>query len=91
MHIPGISVLTDKKTIPEMLLLLMGPVGAGKTMYCKQFFEDGILDRDCCIYVNSSLTNKQFRTQFSNIENQNLIQNSKFINPYLYKCALSKQ
>ena len=60
-------------------------------MSCKQFFEDGILDRDYCIYVNSSLTNKQFRTQFSNIENQNLIQNSKFINPYLYKCVLSKQ
>jgi KaiC/GvpD/RAD55 family RecA-like ATPase/class 3 adenylate cyclase len=88
MHIPGISFLTDKKTIPEMLLLLIGPIGAGKTMYCKQFFEDGILDRDYCIYVNSSLTNKQFRTQFSNIENQNLIQNSKFINPYLYDCAL---
>jgi hypothetical protein len=74
-----------------MLLLLIGPIGAGKTMYCKQFFEDGILDRDYCIYVSSSLTNKQFRTQFSNIENQKLIQNSKFINPYLYKCALSKQ
>lgn len=91
MHIPGISVLTDKKTLPESLLLLTGPVGAGKTMYCKQFFEDGILDRDYCIYVSSSLTNKQFRTQFSNIENQKLIQNSKFINPYLYNCALSKR
>ena len=74
-----------------MLLLLIGPIGAGKTMYCKQFFEDGILDRDYCIYVSSSLTDKQFRTQFSDIENQKLIQNSKFINPYLYNCALSKQ
>ncbi|MFZ0511314.1 MAG: ATPase domain-containing protein [Candidatus Nitrosopolaris sp.] len=91
MHIPGTSVLTDKKTIPERLLLLTGPIGAGKTMYCKQFFEDGILDRDYCIYVSSSLTNKQFRTQFSNIENLNLIQNSKFINPYLYNSALSNQ
>jgi KaiC/GvpD/RAD55 family RecA-like ATPase len=84
MHIPGTSVLTNKETIPESLLLLTGPIGAGKTMYCRQFFEDGILDRDYCIYVSSSLTNKQFRTQFSNIENLNLIQNSKFINPYLY-------
>jgi KaiC/GvpD/RAD55 family RecA-like ATPase len=91
MHIPGISLLTDKKTIPKSLLLLTGPVGAGKTMYCKQFFEDGILERDYCIYVSSSLTNKQFRTHFSNIENQDLIQNSKFINPYLYRGAISKQ
>ena len=91
MHIPGISLLTDKKTIPKSLLLLTGPVGAGKTMYCKQFFEDGILERDYCIYVSSSLTNKQFRTHFSNIENQDLIQNSKFINPYIDRGALSKQ
>jgi KaiC/GvpD/RAD55 family RecA-like ATPase len=91
MHIPGISFLTEKKTIPERLLLLTGPIGAGKTMYCKQFFEDGILDGDYCIYISSSLTNKQFRTQFSNIENLNLIQNSKFINPYLCNIALGKQ
>ncbi len=90
MHIPGTSVLTEKKTIPERLLLLTGPIGAGKTMYCKQFFEDGILDGDYCIYVSSSLTDKQFRTQFSNIESLNLIQNSKFINPYLYNSALGK-
>jgi KaiC/GvpD/RAD55 family RecA-like ATPase len=91
MHIPCISFLTEKKTIPERLLLLTGPIGAGKTMYCKQFFEDGILDGDYCIYISSSLTNKQFRTQFSNIENLNLIQNSKFINPYLCNIALGKQ
>ena len=82
---------TEKKTIPERLLLLTGPIGEGKTMYCKQFFEDGVFDRDYCIYVDSNLTNKQFRTQFSNIENLNLIQNSKFINPYIYNSALGKQ
>jgi len=91
MHIPGTSVLTGKSTIPERLLLLTGPIGAGKTIYCKQFFEDGIFDRDYCIYISSSLTNKQFREQFSNIENISLIQNSKFINPYLYNIAQGKQ
>jgi archaellum biogenesis ATPase FlaH len=53
-------------------------------MYCRQFLVDGLLDKDYCIYISSSLTDKQFRTQFSNIENLNLIQNSKFINPYLH-------
>ncbi len=84
MQIPGISHLIDKGTIPESLLLLTGPIGAGKSVYCRQFLADGLLDRDFCIYISSTLTNKQFRTQFSNIENLNLIQNSKFINPYLY-------
>ena len=91
MQIPGVSPLTDKGTIPESLLLLTGPIGAGKTMYCRQFLADGLLDRDYCIYVSSSLTNKQFRTQFSNIENLNLIQNSKFINPYLHNGTVGNQ
>ena len=60
-------------------------------MYCRQFLADGLLDRDYCIYVSSSLTDKQFRTQFSNIENLNLIQNSKFINPYLHNDPFDKQ
>ena len=60
-------------------------------MYCRQFLADGLLDRDYCIYVSSSLTDKQFRTQFSNIENLNLIENSKFINPYLHNGPFDKQ
>jgi KaiC/GvpD/RAD55 family RecA-like ATPase len=92
MQIPGISALTGKDALPNSLLLLTGPAGSGKSMYCKQFFEDGILDRDYCIYVSSSLTDKQFRTQFSNnIPNQDLIQNSKFINPYLYNRSLTEK
>ena len=91
MHIPGVSPLTDKGTIPESLLLLTGPIGAGKTMYCRQFLVDGLLDRDYCIYVSSSLTDKQFKTQFSKIENLNLIENSKFINPYLHNGPVGNQ
>lgn len=92
MQIPGISALTGKEAMPNSLLLLTGPAGSGKTMYCKQFFEDGILDRDYCIYVSSSLTNKLFNTQFSkNIPHQDLIQNSKFINPYLYNRSLTEK
>jgi KaiC/GvpD/RAD55 family RecA-like ATPase len=91
MQIPGISDLLDKGVIPESLLLLIGPAGAGKSMYCRQFFSDGLFDGDYCIYVSSSLTNKQFINHFSNIEKLNLIQNSKFINPYLYRSSLDSQ
>jgi KaiC/GvpD/RAD55 family RecA-like ATPase len=84
MQIPGISDLLDKGTIPNSVLLLTGPAGAGKSMYCRQFFTDGLFDGDYCIYVSSNLTDKQFRSQFSNIEKLKLIQNSKYINPYLY-------
>ena len=83
MQLPGISDLIDKENIPESLLLLTGPVGAGKSLYCRQFFADGLLEGDYCIYVSSSLTNKQFRTQLPRIEKLTLIQNSKFINPFL--------
>jgi KaiC/GvpD/RAD55 family RecA-like ATPase len=83
MQIPGISDLLDKGTIPDSVLLLTGPAGAGKSMYCRQFFTDGLFDGDYCIYVSSNLTDKQFRSQFSNIEKSKLIQNSKYINPYL--------
>jgi len=84
MQIPGISDLLDKGAIPDSVLLLTGPAGAGKSMYCRQFFTDGLFDGDYCIYVSSNLTDKQFRSQFSNIEKLKLIQNSKFINPYLH-------
>ncbi|MBV9668192.1 MAG: hypothetical protein JO327_08685 [Nitrososphaeraceae archaeon] len=91
MQIPGISDLLDKGVIPESLLLLIGPAGAGKSMYCRQFFTDGLFDGDYCIYISSSLTNKQFINHFSNIKKLNLIQNSKFINPYLHRSSLDSQ
>lgn len=91
MQIPGISDLLDKGSLPDSLLLLIGPSGAGKSMYCRQFFSDGLFDGDYCIYISSSLTNKQFRNHFSNIETLNLVQNSKFINPYLYHISPNRQ
>ncbi len=91
MRIPGTTALIEKGTIPESVLLLTGPIGSGKTMYCRQFLVDGLLDKDYCIYVSSSLSDKQFRTQFSNIENLNLIENSKFINPYLLNGSVGNQ
>jgi KaiC/GvpD/RAD55 family RecA-like ATPase len=86
MHIPGLTSLIDREeTVPmSILLLLTGPPGVGKTMYCRQFLEDGLIDGDYCIYISSNLTDRQFRSLFSDNEKINLTQNSKFINPYTY-------
>ena len=84
MQFPGISYMAEKATIPESLILVSGPSGSGKSVYCRQFFEDGILGGSYCIYISSSLINKQFRNQFSRIENLTLDKNCMFINPYLY-------
>jgi KaiC/GvpD/RAD55 family RecA-like ATPase len=91
MQIPGISDLVGKGTIPESLLLVTGPSGSGKTIYCRQFFVDGLLEGSYCIYISSSLINKQFRNQFSKIEKLNLDQNSMFINPYLFNTPIDNQ
>src|SRR5918911_1241921 len=84
MQIPGASYIAEKGTIPESLILVSGPSGSGKTLYCRQFFADGILGGRYCIYISSSLINKQFRNQFPKIEKLTLDKNCKFINPYLY-------
>jgi KaiC/GvpD/RAD55 family RecA-like ATPase len=84
MLIPGASYIAEKGTIPESLILVSGPSGSGKTLYCRQFFADGILGGRYCIYISSSLINKQFRNQFPKIEKLTLDKNCKFINPYLY-------
>jgi KaiC/GvpD/RAD55 family RecA-like ATPase/class 3 adenylate cyclase len=78
-QIPGISEFIDG-TISAGLLLLTGPSGAGKTMYCRQFLADGLLNGDYCLLVSSSLTEKQCRDLFSKIDPR-LVKNLKFVNP----------
>src|SRR5215210_6443935 len=86
MQIPGQSNLITKETkIPDSLLLLCGPAGAGKSMYCKQFFVDCLMNGDYCIYISSSLTDRQYRTLFADVDESKLLQGSHFINPYLQK------
>ena len=81
MRIPGISHLVEAGTLPNSVLLLTGPVGAGKTMYCRQFFIDG-LDNDAhCIYVSSTLSENQFKSLFAS--RVDVLEHSKFVNPYL--------
>ena len=83
-QIPGLSSLIDKDRIPYGLLLLYGPIGSGKSVYCRQFFLDGIEEGDYCIYLSSNLTERQYRNIFSNLHESDLSQNAKFINPFRY-------
>jgi KaiC/GvpD/RAD55 family RecA-like ATPase/class 3 adenylate cyclase len=81
--IPGISSLVDKD-IPSGLFLLCGPIGSGKSVYCRQFFLDGIEAGDYCIYVSPNLTENQFRNMFSPIPGSTLSETTKLINPLRY-------
>ena len=83
-QIPGIFELTGKSSsLPPSLFLLVGLAGTGKTMYCRQFFMDGLIHNDYCIYISPSLNEKKFRSLFSMFDLATLDKNSKFINPYM--------
>jgi len=75
----------NRDSIPDSMLLLTGTAGSGKSIYCRQFFLEGINHGDYCIYVSSTLTDKQYRSQFNSISEIDLNNNSKFIIPYYYK------
>ena len=79
----GIADLIDSHEAmpPSLLLLLAGPAGAGKTMYCRQFLVDGLLGGDYCVYASPSLDEQQFKDLFSGIDND-AVRNLTFINPY---------
>jgi KaiC/GvpD/RAD55 family RecA-like ATPase/class 3 adenylate cyclase len=81
--IPGISSLVDKD-IPNGLLLLCGPIGSGKSVYCRQFFLDGIDAGDYCIYLSSNMTENQYQNMFSTVQESTLSETTKFINPLRY-------
>jgi KaiC/GvpD/RAD55 family RecA-like ATPase/class 3 adenylate cyclase len=82
-QIPGIFDLTGKSSIPPSLLLLVGLAGTGKSVYCRQFFLEGILCADYCIYISPIMTEKKFKSLFSKVETAKLDKTSKFINPYM--------
>lgn len=60
--IPGESRLFAGARLPASILLLTGPAGSGKTMYCRQFLKDGLFAGDHCIWVslNPAFTEKEF-------------------------------
>jgi KaiC/GvpD/RAD55 family RecA-like ATPase/class 3 adenylate cyclase len=66
--IPGIY-LPIQRSGPK-ILLLSGPPGAGKTMYCRQFLLEGVVKGDKCVFISTDLSRMQFNALFSNPENK---------------------
>jgi KaiC/GvpD/RAD55 family RecA-like ATPase len=77
--IPGIHL--PFQSIGPKILLLSGPSGVGKTMYCRQFLLEGLLKGDKCIFISTDLSKMQFNALFSNVENKNILDHMEFINP----------
>jgi KaiC/GvpD/RAD55 family RecA-like ATPase len=78
--IPGIYL--PIQSIGPRILLLLGPSGAGKTMYCRQFLLEGLLKGEKCIFISTDLNKMQFNALFSNVlNNENIPHNIGFINP----------
>ena len=50
---PGSKILV-KGEIPSSSILLIGPSGVGKTIFCKHFLFNGLLAEEACIYVNTT-------------------------------------
>jgi KaiC/GvpD/RAD55 family RecA-like ATPase len=57
---PGSRKLV-KGTIPSSSLLLIGPSGVGKTIFCKHFFYNGLLIGEPCIYVTTNETPEEIK------------------------------
>jgi KaiC/GvpD/RAD55 family RecA-like ATPase len=91
LQIPGLHQLTNKETIPDSIFILTGNMGVGKSVYCRDFYLNGLLNGDYCIYVDCLLDFKNFKGLFPEIENEILTHNSLFINPYKIETADSKK
>ena len=77
--IPGIYL--PFQTMGPKILLLSGPSGVGKTMYCRQFLLDGLLKGEKCMFISTDLSRMQFDALFSNVENKNILDRLEYINP----------
>jgi non-specific serine/threonine protein kinase len=62
---PGSSILVKGKIQPSSILLI-GPTGSGKTVFCKHFFFNGLLIGEPCVYVTTSETPKEIESSMKN-------------------------
>jgi len=90
-RIPGLSSLVGQATADKTdsgIILLMSPPGGGKTLFCRQMITDCLQSESRCIYINSSITPKEFENLFNNIAD---LKNLKFLNPYLVPDVINKE
>ncbi len=83
--IPGFSSLVGQAGAEKTdsgIILLMSPPGAGKTLYCRQMILESLENGASCIYINSSMTRKEYQNLFKSVTEEK-IKKSKFLNPYL--------
>lgn len=83
--IPGFSSLVGQAGAEKTdsgIILLMSPPGGGKTLYCRQMVLESLGNGDSCIYINSSMTRKEYQNLFKSITEEK-IKKLKFLNPYL--------
>jgi len=83
LRIPGLSSLLGEATAEKTdsaIILLMSPPGGGKTLFCRQMITDSLESGSMCIYINSSMTRKEYGKLFNNVTDPK-IKNLKFLNP----------
>jgi archaellum biogenesis ATPase FlaH len=83
--IPGFSSLVGQagaKKTDSGIILLMSPPGGGKTLYCRQMILETLENGASCIYINSSMTRKEYQNLFKSITEEK-IKKLRFLNPYL--------
>jgi archaellum biogenesis ATPase FlaH len=84
-RIPGLSSLVGEATAEKTTsgtILLMSPPGGGKTLFCRQMITENLQNGCGCIYINSSMTRKEYEKIFNNTTEEK-IKKLKFLNPYL--------
>ena len=82
--IPGLSSLIGQaaaQKIDSGIILLMSPPGGGKTLFCRKMITDSLQNGSACIYINSSMTRKEYQNLFTITDEK--IEKLKFLNPYL--------
>ena len=85
LSIPGLSSLVGQAGTEKFdsgIILLMSPPGGGKTLYCRQMIIESLQNGSACIYINSSMTRKEYQNLFDTISDEK-IDKLKFLNPYL--------
>jgi archaellum biogenesis ATPase FlaH/class 3 adenylate cyclase len=87
--IPGFSSLVGQEASEKTdsgIILVMSPPGGGKTLFCRKMILDSLQNGIACIYINSSMTRKEYQKLFNNITDEK-IERLEFLNPYLVASA----